>query len=298
MIDRIFIPTVHRADNQITYNNLPDNYKKKVTMVVQAWERPQYNYDCDYLVLPDTKEYHFSDYFCLPKTRRFIYEAGKNMKYCIFDDDIQFGRRNRKYFGAPANMETSKRFCTDDDIDEMFNQFDKWLDLPNVTVCGCSQVENPPSGGLEQISFDEVASFRSNGSMTSAYWINGNDFKDILNDLDLTSVRVGEDVCFLLSLLTRGYGNRVSNEFVTFNHSNNNKKMKSTIWDQQTYEQTLKDHKYLEKLFPGIYTILYDKEGNRMKGGYRDFGKSKISWSKAYKTNAKSDTSLESFFND
>ena len=47
MIERIFIPTVHRADNQITYNNLPDKYKKIVTMVVQAWERPLYNYDCD-----------------------------------------------------------------------------------------------------------------------------------------------------------------------------------------------------------------------------------------------------------
>ena len=297
MIEKIFIPTVHRVDNQITYNNLPDSLKKKVVMVVQACEQTQYQYDCEYLVLPDTAEYHFSDYYCLPKTRRFIYEAGKNMKYCIFDDDIQFGRRNMKYFGALSNMETSKRFCNDDDINEMFSLFDEWLDISNVTVCGCSQVENPPSGGLEQVSFDKVASFRSNASMTSAYWINGNNFKNILEDLDLTSVRVGEDVCFLLSLLTRGYSNRVSNEFVTFNHSNN-KKMKSTVWDQQTYEQTLKDHKHLEKLFPGIYNILYDKDGNRMKGGYRDFGKSKIEWSKAYKTSKKCDTSLESFFND
>jgi hypothetical protein len=76
-------------------------------------------------------------------------------------------------------------------------------------------------------------------------------------------------------------------------NSSNNKKMKSTVWDQQTYEQTLADHKYLEKMFPGVYTILYDSDGNRAKGGYRDFGKSKIEWSKAYKMKS---TSLESFF--
>jgi hypothetical protein len=294
MIERIFIPTVHRVDNQITFNHLPENFKNIVTMVVQAWERPQYTYNCDYLILPDTQEYHFSDYYCLPKTRSFIYEAGKHIKYCIFDDDIQFCRRNAKYLGAESNMEMSKRFCTEDDIHEMFSLFDEWLDLPSVTVCGCSQVENPPGGKFELVSHDRVASFRNNTTLTSAYWINGNDFADILSELDLTSVRVGEDVCFLLSLLTRGYGNRVSNEFATYNHSNN-KNMKSTVWDQQTYEQTLKDHKYLEKLFPGIYNIVYDENGKRLEGGYRNFGKSKIEWSKAFKDTS---NSLENFFND
>jgi hypothetical protein len=294
MIERIFIPTVHRADNQITFNNLPDKYKNNVTMVVQAWERSQYTYDCDYLVLPDTPEYHFSDYYCLPKTRSLIYEAGKNMKYCMFDDDVQFYRRNAKYLGGESNMERSKRLCTEEDFNEMFDLFDVWLDLSAVTVCGCAQIENPPGGKFELLSNDRVASFRDNSHMYSAYWINGNDFSDILSELDLTSVRVGEDVCFLLGLLTRGYGNRVSNEFATHNHSNN-KKIKSTVWDQQTDEQTLKDQKYLEKLFPDIYNILYDDNGKIMKGGYRNFGKSKIVWTKAFR---ESSSSLENFFND
>lgn len=298
MIERIFIPTVHRVDNQITYENLPDKYKKLVTMVVQAWERSQYDYDCEYLVLPDNQEYHFSDYYCLPKTRKFIYEAGRNMKYCIFDDDIIFGRRNAKYFGGISNMEKSRRQCDESDFDEMFSLFDKWLDSSDVTVCGCSQIENPPSGSYKQTGYDSVSSYRNNSSLTSAYWINGKHFTDILDDLDLTSVRVGEDACFLLSLLSRGYGNRVSDEFVIYNTSNNDKKMKSTVWDQQTYDQTLADHKYLEKLFPGVYTILYDKDGKRIEGGYRNFGKSKIEWSKAYKNANRKDSSLESFFND
>lgn len=283
MIETIFIPTVHRVDHQITYEHLPNKWKKRVVMVVQAWERPLYSYDCDYLVLPDTPEYHFENYYCLPRTRKLIYETGRNMKYCILDDDIQFCRRNQKYFGYKSNMEKSKRFCTEEDIDEMFSLFDAWLNIPNMTVCGCAQRENPPRNKFKS----------ENTSITSAYWINGNNFSDILDDLDLTSVRVGEDVCFLLSLLTRGHKNRVTNEFVTYNHSNN-RKMFSTIWNSQSYEKTLKDHKTLEKMFPNIYTILYDENGNRLEGGYKKQGKSRINWAKAYKPKP----NLESFIHD
>ena len=38
MIDKIFIPTVNRIDNQITYNALPDELKRQVVFVVQSWE--------------------------------------------------------------------------------------------------------------------------------------------------------------------------------------------------------------------------------------------------------------------
>ena len=288
MIEKIFIPTVNRVDNQIAYNHLPEELKKRVVMVVQAWERSKYDYDCEYLVLPDTSEYHYTDYYCLPKTRRFIYEAGKNIKYCVMDDDIQFGRRNAKYFGDSSNMEKSKRVSNEQDVLEMFELYDKWLDEEEVTVCGCAHIEHPPSNKR----------YTNNTSLGSVLWINGNDFKDVLSDLDLTSVRVMEDTCFLLSLLTRGYGNRRSEEFIFYNNSILKKQMKSTVWDTQTFEQTHNDHKYLEKLFPEVYTILYDEEGKRLNGGYRDYGKVKVQWSKAYKR-AKSKenvTTLDTFF--
>ena len=271
MFDRIFIPTVHRPEKQITYEMLPQKYKDITTLVVQSWERPEYNYNCQYAVLPDIKEYHYSDYYCLPKTRKFIYELGKDLRYCIFDDDLQFGRRNSKYFSDISNMEKSKRICTENDITEMFELFDDWLNIDTVTVCGCSQVENPPLGD----------SFVENSSITSAFWIDGPKFKNILHSLDITSVRVGEDVCFLLSLLKNGLRNRVSGEFCQFNYSNF-KKMKSTVWGQQTFEQTLNDHKYLERMFPGIFEILYDESGKRLHGGYKNFGKSRIRWKKAF----------------
>ena len=269
---KIFIPTVNRPDNQITYSNLPESLKKNVTMVVQAWERDKYDYDCDYLVLPDSEEYHFSHYYCISKTRKFIYEAGKDIKYAVLDDDLLFGRRNAKYWTGISNMETSKRKCTEQDVLDMFSMYEKWLDEEEVTVCGCSHSENPPMG----------KAFSRNSSLGSALWINGEDFREELPELDLTSVKVMEDTYFLLQLLDRGYGNKVSQEFVFFNQSVHKKSMKSTIWDEQTFQNTLKDHKIVEAAFPGIFTILYDENGERVKGGFRDYGKVSVKWSKAY----------------
>ena len=39
MIDKIYIPTFRRVDNQDTFDNLPDEYKEKVVMVVQEQEK-------------------------------------------------------------------------------------------------------------------------------------------------------------------------------------------------------------------------------------------------------------------
>lgn len=286
MIEKIFIPTVRRVENQITFNNLPDFLKKKVVMVVQAWERDQYHYDCEYLVLPDTDEYHFSHYYCLAKTRKYIYNTAKKLKYAVIDDDITFYRRNRKYFGAESSMEKSRRIATDNDLIEMFSLFSNWLDLDHITVCGCGHVENPPSS----------KEYSENTSLGSALWINGRDFAHILDTLDITSVKASEDTCFLLSLLTRGYGNRVSSEFVFHNSSAHKKSMKSDVWDAQTHEQTLRDHQHLEKMFPGIYKVVYDENGNRASGGYRGFGKSKVFWNKAYKRS--NENSLGKFLDD
>lgn len=279
MIDKIYILTVNRPDNQITFNNLPEKYQKKTVLVVQDWEREKYSYPCEYFVLP--KDYHYSDYLCLPKTRRLVFEIAQDTKYAVFDDDLKFNRRNAKYFGDDSNMETSNRPATVEDFDLMFETFDAWLD--EVTVCGTSQVENPPGG----------PKFRDNASLSSAFWMNGPSFKHFLPELPYAPVMAGEDIFFLLTLLSNGFKNRVSGEFVHTNISNTGK-IESTIWDRQTYEKTLNDHLQLEKLFPGIYNIARDSAGKRLDGGYRNFGKSKVYWSKAF--NSKVTSSLDDFF--
>jgi len=287
MVDKIFIPTCNRVDSQITYDNLPDVLKEKVCMVVQAWERDQYTYPCEYMVLPDTDEYHFSHYYCMAKTRKLIYEAGQDMTYAVIDDDLLFARRNAKYWnGGVSTQEMSKRKCTHDDILEMFSRYDEWLDVAGVTICGCGHDENAPSG----------REFATNTSLGSALWINGRDFKDELPELDLVNVRIGEDTYFILQMLSRGYGNRVSQEFIFNNQSVKKKKfIKSDIWDTQTFEDTHRDHKYIASKFPDTFKILYDANGERVKGGFRDCGKLSIMWTKTFKPKT---VSLEELFNE
>ena len=163
---KIYIPTVHRYNNQITYNHLPDELKKNVVLVIQAHELAEYNLDLNYCILPNTPEYHYSDYYCLPRTRKYIYDTAKDEKYVVLDDDLNFHRRNSKYFGGKDNMEKSRRNATPDDILEMFELYEKWLDEPEVTFCGCSHVENPPSD----------KPFVNNSSLGSGVWFNGRDF--------------------------------------------------------------------------------------------------------------------------
>ena len=52
MIERIYIPTIRRADIQITFDNLPKELQNRVVMVIEPEERPLYKYDCEYLEIP------------------------------------------------------------------------------------------------------------------------------------------------------------------------------------------------------------------------------------------------------
>ena len=285
-MDKIFIPTVNRIDNQITYNALPDELKRQVVFVVQSWEREKYDFNVDYLVLPEyiTLEHPRA----ISETRNIIYNEAKDMKYALLDDDITFHRRNTKYWSDISSMKKSKRKCTPDDILEMFEMYSSWLE-DDVTVCGCSHIEHPP----------RIKAYSTNVSLGSQYWINGKDFAHVLPDLKLTEVKVGEDIVFLLSLLTRGFSNRVSQEFCFVNKSVNNKTMKSVIWDEQTVEDTQRDHETIAKMFPGLFEIVYKDitVGNvkREDGGFRDFGKWRCHWNKAY---SKRGNNLENFLND
>ena len=178
-------------------------------------------------------------------------------------------------------MEKSARPATEEDVLEMFELFDSWLDEDGVTFCGPGFSENPPGN----------KPYSTNTSMSSAYWIDGRDFSHVLDEFPVTEVKVAEDVVFILSLLTRGYSNRVSIEFCMQNasvHTN----MDSVVWDDQTRETVMRDHKRVEELFPGLFTILYDSDGSRKDGGFRNFGKSKIHWSKAYKQSQLNDVNI------
>ena len=272
MIEKIYIPTVNRVNNQITYNGLPDSLKEKVVFVVQEWERPQYTYNAEYLVLPPSIT--LKNYLAIAETRKEIYYAGRNQKYAVLDDDIIFRRRNQKYWKDDiSNMEKSRRIATHQEITDMFEMFSDWLDESGISMCGCGFVENPPSG----------EEFNIGTSQSSVYWINGPDFSHILDELPLTEVKTGEDTLFILSLLSKGYGNKVSQEFLFDNRSVHDKKIKSDIWDKQTLANTQRDHERIAELFPRYFELLYEADGSRTPGGFRGAGKSATHWKRAYR---------------
>ena len=282
MIEKIFIPTVCRADRQITYNCLPKELQSKVVFVVQEWERDQYHYDAEYLVLP--KEITLDSENPLSNTRRLIYEAGKNMQYCMFDDDLSFVRRNSKYWSGNSNMEKSVRKSNEDDVREMFDVIQNWLD-GGLTVCGCGMRSTPPN----------TKQYNDNTSVNGTYWFNGTHFADDLDDMHLTEVHTAEDDLLLLGLLTRGYTTRRSCEFLFDNQSVASLKEESAVWDNLEFDKVHNDHKFIQSLYPKYFKILYDSEGKRESGGYRNFGKRSIRWNKAYKDSQKNSNTLDEF---
>jgi len=154
----------------------------------------------------------------------------------------------------------------------MFELFDTWLDEEGISMCGCGFVENPPSG----------EEFNIGTTQASVYWLNGPDFSHVLDELPLVEVKTGEDTLFILSLLSRGYANKVSQEYLFDNRSVHNKKIPSAIWGNQTLIATQRDHERIAELFPRYFEVLYEVDGSRVPGGFRNAGKTATHWRRAY----------------
>ena len=274
MIDRIFITTVNRVNDQITLSQIPESLKGKVTLVVQKWERSQYNYDVDYMVLPE--EVNIEDYHCLAKTRKIVYEEAKNLKYCLLDDDLLFKRRNQRRFCLPSNMEKSSRNCNEEDMLEMFNLYSDWLNEKEITFCG----------GCRFPIIPDTKEYSNNRPVFSQIFFDGPAFAEILGDIPLTEIRYNSDVLLLLSLFTRGYGSRESNVF-GFDNISLKGKINQSQWKNEkgSFNKVWNDHKRLQEMFPNYYQIILNQDGSRVEGGFRNYGKVKVSWSKAYKNN-------------
>ena len=135
MIEKIFIPTIRRADKQFTFDDLPKELQDKVVMVVDPTERSMYNYPCEYLELP--KEI-IGQWTQLAQTRKFIHQYAGTIKYAMIDDDLLVYKRNQKYFTNNSDMETSKRKATPEEILRLFDTASKWLDEEDIGIVGLS----------------------------------------------------------------------------------------------------------------------------------------------------------------
>ena len=170
MTIKIYIPTFRRVDSQITFNSLPDKYKANTILVVQRHERPQHKLDVEYLIVDDG--------IGIAKTRKKIIDHAGKSRFCIYDDDIKFYRRNIKYLmkenWLDSDMKGVKRPMTEDDFDEMFDIFNSWMDNQNIIQIGHRSAMLPPSWHL-YTDFTDVY---------SGYMINGVELSKFVDEID------------------------------------------------------------------------------------------------------------------
>lgn len=287
MIERIYIPTVRRANNQITFNNLPKELQERAVMVVEPGERHLYDYPCDYLEIPEKLVGIWTQ---LAETRLFIHKHAGAIKYCVADDDIKIRRRNAKYWTGQSNMEKSKRDATAEEMFDMYETVDKWLDESAIGVVGLSNAGSPPSSKEYEDTKDVYSYVFYDGRMLS----------EVIDDMDICSLRIAEDVLFLYEVLSRGINTRKSTEWMYDNRSVVQKDLSDTreVWTgmfknvedrPDNYYQSDAHYdamRYIQSKYPHGVKI-FEKDGKMKNRRY---------WKKVY--NPKYSDNLENFLND
>jgi len=287
MIERIYIPTVRRANNQITFNNLPKELQERAVMVVEPGERHLYDYPCDYLEIPEKLVGTWTQ---LAETRLFIHKHAGAIKYCVADDDIKIRRRNAKYWTGQSNMEKSKRDATAEEMLDMYETVDKWFDESAIGVVGLSDAGSPPSSKEYEDTKDVYSYVFYDGRMLS----------EVIDDMDICSLRIAEDVLFLYEVLSRGINTRKSTEWMYDNRSMVQKDLSDTreVWTgmfknvedrPDNYYQSDAQYdamRYIQSKYPHGVKI-FEKDGKMKNRKY---------WKKVY--NPKYSGNLENFLND
>lgn len=185
MIDRIYIPTLGRSNNQITYDGLPDFVKDITYLVIQPHEKKLHQ-DKKILVLPKSvKGIH--------NTRKWIYEKGKGTIWGMFDDDLVFQKR----------IGSKKTTMTKNDWKVMLKKTYSFL-TTGTTFAGHRLSFFPP--------LPPETPYQENTGTHCAFYFNGN----IVPDLDW-SIPLAEDLHMVLQLLRKGFNNKVWNKYSVLN---------------------------------------------------------------------------------
>ena len=249
-------------EDQITFDSLPDKYKEKTILVVQEHERLLHKHDVEYLVVGDN--------IGIAKTRKKIIDHAGKSRFCLYDDDVKFYRRNIKYLmkenWLDSDMKGVKRPMSEDDFDEMFDIFNSWMDNENIIQIGHRSAMLPPSWHF-YTDFTDVY---------SGYMINGVELSKFVDEIDWTFVEVGEDSMMSLEFLLRGYKIRRSELFC----------IQPKWWQEggcsefRTAKFHNKEHKKLMDKYPEY--VYFKKEIKRSNIGIiKDY---RYRWKEAYRS--------------
>lgn len=111
---QLLIPTLGREGRQVTINQIPDKWKENTFLVCPPKEVHPWNNRLD-LEPPGS----------IGKTMQWILENSTERFIGIMDDDLTFSKRD------PVNKSKTRK-CTMEEMDEMFTQFQTWLESGDV----------------------------------------------------------------------------------------------------------------------------------------------------------------------
>ena len=258
-LDQIYIPTLGRHSNQITWNNLPSFLKPLVLFVVQPKEQHLFS-DVSHIVLPKND-------IGMSNTRKWIYELGHNQIYGVFDDDLQFRKRNTQ--GAKP----SKQPMTDDDWKSAIGGFLDWLNN-DCSFAGFRRANQPPK---------HPPDFDDNKEALQATFYNGWKLPRV-NELKWNPNVYAQDTKIHLQLILKGHRNRVWNIYGTHSKQNMDGGCAadtSISPNGRTPDDIDKSHEFIvENYHPFVNWSKVNGKIRRHKAGYRNI---RVEWVKAYK---------------
>ena len=264
MIDVIYIPTYGRVGKQKTYDNLPDKWKEKTYLVVS----------------PDEIHSGYQTISCpiqgkgIAPVRKWIAEHGKEKRYAVLDDDIEFVYTRRENEEGPSNKP-----LTDNQFDDMFNTMNSWIDEGYIHVA-CDVCWNPPTRNIE---------YKVNSRITNNIFYDGTRLP--IEKIDWTSLDIAEDYYVNLQLLTMGYQNKVSLMYRTNPSATQAKGGCSTFRTLDVHNECMKK---LRNKFPNFVELREKTTKNSGEWSDKPRLAATISWKRAYQSSQIN--TLEEFF--
>ena len=285
MISRIYIPTLGRHNNQITWDNMPSFVRDITVLVVQPHEQHLHG-DKPILVLPE-------DDYGITKTRRWIYDHAGDILYGVFDDDLKFVDRNPGHGIEMSKEEADESWATKGEHGKQSMTEEDWRFFLNKTsewLNGDFAFAGSRLGNMSPYKWHD--GYYDNTSIFCVYFFNGKKLPPS-SDLDW-SLDLAEDAHLVLQLLEKGYSNRCWDKFVVLSDQFMAGGCNSfrTIHDTNcSHEQLIKKHpKYVKWSKHGKD----DKKKNIKKGDIKtkkidgiEMKKVRVSWGQAYKDSQK-----------
>jgi len=251
-IDKIYIPTLGRVNNQRTYESLPDFVAMMTYLVIQPQELTDIkkNYpNANLVVLPEEVK-------GIAKTREYIVGLGNDTLYGMLDDDLEFARRNVDRTTNKKTGDKAQTDMTEQDWKDWFDKVENWLNN-DYGACGMRFHAFPPNE-KEDIEFQKIS---------QVYFINGNKFSP--NEIKW-DIQFSEDIYFILQLLELGNKTIVSDKYL-YRHPDGHFSEGGCSDEGRNEENDYKTLLEVSKRYPQLFNI------DTINGKYQ------VNWKKAYR---------------